>query len=63
VVGTDGPPLTVGGELNKLRITYLGPRHAGVHWRADDVQRNRQGEEIAKGGKTNALALSSCKSA
>jgi hypothetical protein len=48
VVGTDGPPLTVGGELNKLAHNLSWGRYmSGIHWRADDVQGNRQGEEVA----------------
>jgi hypothetical protein len=48
VVGTDGPPLTVEGELNKLAHNLSWGRDmSGVHWRADDVQGNRQGEEVA----------------
>lgn len=48
VAGVDGPPLTVGGELNKLAHNLsFGRDMSGVHWRADDVQGNRQGEEVA----------------
>jgi hypothetical protein len=48
VVGVDGPQLTVGGELNKLAHNLsLGRDMSGVHWRADDIQGNRQGEEVA----------------
>jgi hypothetical protein len=47
-VGVDGPQLTVGGELNKLAHNLSWGRDmSGVHWRADDVQGNRQGEEVA----------------
>jgi hypothetical protein len=48
VVGRDGPPLTVGGELNKLchNIT-MGRDMLGVHYRHDDAQGNRQGEQVA----------------
>lgn len=43
-----GPPLTVKGELNKLAHNLsLGRDMSGVHWRADDIQGNRQGEEVA----------------
>ncbi|HSL83311.1 MAG TPA: vanadium-dependent haloperoxidase [Thermoanaerobaculia bacterium] len=43
-----GPPLTVGGELNKLAHNLsVGRDMSGVHWRADDVEGNRQGEEVA----------------
>lgn len=42
------PPLTVGGELNKLcHNLSIGRDMSGVHWRADDVEGNRQGEELA----------------
>ncbi|MGH4021419.1 MAG: vanadium-dependent haloperoxidase [Pseudonocardiaceae bacterium] len=47
-VGVDGPALTVGGELNKLAHNLsFGRDMSGVHWRADDVQGNLQGEEVA----------------
>jgi hypothetical protein len=47
-VGVDGPQLTVGGELNKLAHNLsLGRDMSGVQWRADDIQGNRQGEEVA----------------
>jgi len=47
-VGVDGPQLTVVGELNKLAQNLsLGRDMSGVHWRADDIQGNRQGEEVA----------------
>lgn len=46
--GVDGPVLTVGGELNKLAHNLsFGRDMSGVHWRADDVQGNFQGEEVA----------------
>ena len=46
VVGVDGPPLTVGGELNKLcHNLSLGRDMSGVHWRADTDSGNFQGEE------------------
>jgi hypothetical protein len=48
VVGVDGPALTVGGELNKLAHNLsLGRDMSGVHWRFDDMQGNRQGEDVA----------------
>jgi hypothetical protein len=48
VVGVDGPPLTMGGELNKLcHNLSTGRDMSGVHWRADDVEGNCQGEEVA----------------
>jgi hypothetical protein len=47
-VGKDGPKLTVGGELNKLGHNLSRGRDmSGVHWRADDVEGLRQGEEVA----------------
>ena len=47
-VGIDGPPLTIQGELNKLAHNLsLGRDMSGVHWRADDIEGNRQGEEVA----------------
>ena len=43
-----GPPLTLGGEINKLAHNLsVGRDMSGVHWRADDVEGNRQGEEVA----------------
>ncbi len=49
VAGVDGPPLTVGGELNKLCHNLSEGRNmSGVHWRvADNLTGNLQGEEIA----------------
>jgi hypothetical protein len=42
------PPLTVGGELNKLASNISqGRDHAGVHWRTDATEANRLGEEVA----------------
>jgi hypothetical protein len=46
-VGVDGPELTVGGELNKLAHNLsFGRDMSGVHWRADDIQGDFQGEEV-----------------
>jgi hypothetical protein len=43
-----GPPLTVGGELNKLASNIaLGRNIAGVHWRSDATASLRLGEEVA----------------
>jgi hypothetical protein len=44
--GKDGPPLTLGGELNKLvsNITF-GRNILGVHYRVDSEEGNRVGEE------------------
>jgi hypothetical protein len=49
VAGVDGPPLTVGGELNKLAHNLSAGRDmSGVHWRiADDLTGLFQGEEVA----------------
>jgi len=48
VPGKDGPPLTIGGELNKLcsNITF-GRNIVGVHYRCDSENGNRLGEECA----------------
>ena len=44
----DGPPLTLGGELNKLAMNLTHGRDAsGVHWRTDGLEGLRQGEELA----------------
>lgn len=43
-----GPPLTVGGELNKLASNIATGRNiAGVHWRTDGVESMVLGEQIA----------------
>ncbi len=43
-----GPPLTVGGELNKLASNVaIGRNIAGVHWRSDATESLRLGEEVA----------------
>jgi len=44
----EGPPLTVGGELNKL-VTNIGQGRnwAGIHWRSDAAASLPQAEEIA----------------
>lgn len=45
-----GPPLTVGGELNKLAANIaLGRDTAGVHWRSDGTQGLKLGEAVAIG--------------
>jgi hypothetical protein len=48
VPGVDGPELTLGGELNKLahNVTW-GRSMGGAHWRTDNVEGIRQGEEVA----------------
>lgn len=44
----EGPPLTVGGELNKLASNIATGRNiAGVHWRSDAVESLKVGEAIA----------------
>ncbi len=46
----DGPPLTVGGELNKVASNVANGRNAaGIHWRTDAVNSLRLGEEITIG--------------
>lgn len=49
VIGVDGPPLTVGGELNKLAHNLTeGRAMAGVHWRESDNRLGLYlGEEVA----------------
>jgi hypothetical protein len=48
LVPYSGPPLTVGGELNKLAANVsLGREACGVHYRSDGVEAMRLGEEIA----------------
>lgn len=43
-----GPPLTVGGELNKLAYNVANGRNiAGVHWRTDATESLKLGEEVA----------------
>jgi membrane-associated phospholipid phosphatase len=44
----NGPPLTVGGELNKLASNVaIGRNIAGVHWRSDATESLKLGEEVA----------------
>lgn len=44
----EGPPLTVGGELNKLAVNIaMGRNFAGIHWRTDGSEGFRLGEEVA----------------
>lgn len=48
LVPYSGPPLTVGGELNKLASNVaIGRNQCGVHYRSDGVEGMRLGEEIA----------------
>src|SRR5262249_27733774 len=45
-----GPPLTVGGELNKLATNVaIGSNTAGVHWRSDATGSHKLGEAVALG--------------
>jgi hypothetical protein len=48
LVSYSGPPLTVGGELNKLASNIaIGRNHAGVHWRSDATESLKLGEAVA----------------
>ena len=48
VVPYGGPPLTVGGELDKLATNVaFGRNHAGIHWRSDGEASIRLGEAVA----------------
>jgi hypothetical protein len=48
LVPYEGPPLTVGGELNKLALNSgLGRNWAGIHWRTDAAAAFAAGEAIA----------------
>jgi hypothetical protein len=50
LVPYEGPPLTVGGELNKLALNSgLGRNWAGIHWRSDAASAFAAGEAIAIG--------------
>jgi len=43
-----GPPLTVGGELNKIASNVaFGRNIAGIHWRSDAIEAMRLGEAVA----------------
>ena len=43
-----GPPLTVGGELNKLAANVAtGRNFAGIHWRTDYSESVKLGEAVA----------------
>jgi hypothetical protein len=47
LVPYEGPPLTVGGELNKLALNYgSGRTAAGIHWRSDAAASYAQGENL-----------------
>jgi hypothetical protein len=48
LVPYSGPPLTVGGELNKLASNVaIGRNIAGVHWRSDATESLKLGEMVA----------------
>ena len=43
-----GPPLTIGGELNKAAANIgIGRDTAGVHWRSDGIEGLKLGEAVA----------------
>lgn len=47
LVPYQGPPLTVGGELNKAALNYAGGRTwGGIHWRSDAAVSFAQGENL-----------------
>jgi len=48
LIAYQGPPLTVGGELNKIASNIgQGRNIAGVHWRTDADEANLLGEQVA----------------
>jgi hypothetical protein len=48
LVPYEGPPLTVGNELNKVAANVgIGRNGAGVHWRSDYAESLRLGERVA----------------
>ncbi len=50
VIPYSGPPLTVGGELNKLATNLaIGRDIGGIHWRSDVAAGLAVGEEVAIG--------------
>jgi hypothetical protein len=50
LVPYDGPPPTIGGELNKIASNIAAGRNAaGIHWRTDAVNSLRLGEQVAIG--------------
>ena len=50
LVPYEGPPLTVGGELNKVASNIANARNsAGVHWRTDAVNSLVLGETVTIG--------------
>ena len=47
LVPYEGPPLTVGGELNKVATNVATGRNgAGIHWRTDAINSLKLGEEV-----------------
>jgi hypothetical protein len=49
LVPYDGPPLTVGSELDKLAGNVSAGRNAGgIHWRSDYSESVKLGEEVAR---------------
>jgi hypothetical protein len=50
LVPYSGPPLTVGGELNKLAVNFgFGRNWSGIHWRSDAAASMAIGEEVGIG--------------
>lgn len=50
LVPYSGPPLTIGGELNKLASNIgMGRNFAGIHWRSDNEAGIALGEAVAIG--------------
>jgi hypothetical protein len=48
LVPYSGPPLTVGGELNKMAANFgFGRNWAGIHWRSDAAASMALGEAVA----------------
>ena len=48
LVPYSGPPLTVGGELNKLGSNFaMGRNWMGIHWWSDAAAAMAIGEEVA----------------
>ncbi len=57
LVPYNGPPLTVGSELNKLASnSAFGRNFAGLHWRTDATEGVRLGERVAIGLLTHLKA-------
>lgn len=54
-----GPPLIVGGELNKIAVNVAAGRNmAGLHWRTDMEAAIKLGEDVAVAYLRDQLALS-----